>query len=141
METLYADHYLKEGKTDEARPHLKKMDEYFSPTSYVPCRGLYYNVYSHYYRMTQEYDKAIAYSDTAVNLLAEVSDNEGLSYKIERAGIFTDAGRADESIALLRSLLAKRIHCIGNCPFRRPMKSIRCAICTACFSRKNSTKP
>lgn len=108
METLYADHYLKEGKTDEARPHLKKMDEYFSPTSYVPCRGLYYNVYSHYYRMTQEYDKAIAYSDTAVNLLAEVSDNEGLSYQIERAGIFTDAGRADESTALLRSLLAKK---------------------------------
>lgn len=108
LESLYADYYLNEGKLNEARPHLKKMDEYFSPTSYVPCRGLYYNVYAHYYRIIKEYDNAIACSDKAVELLSEVSDNDGLNYKIERAAILTDAGRADESVPLLQSLLAKK---------------------------------
>ena len=80
LESLYADYYLNEGTLDEARPHLKKMDEYFSPTTYIPCRGLYYNVYSHYYRITKEYEKALSYSQNAIELLSEVSDNEGLNY-------------------------------------------------------------
>ena len=41
------------GHIDEARIHLKKMNEYFSPTDYIPCRGLYYDVYAQYYRITQ----------------------------------------------------------------------------------------
>jgi len=41
LETLYANYYLQNGHIDEARIHLKKMNEYFSPTDYIPCRGLY----------------------------------------------------------------------------------------------------
>lgn len=108
LESLYADYYLNEGTLDEARPHLKKMDEYFSPTTYIPCRGLYYNVYSHYYRITKEYEKALSYSQNAIELLSEVSDNEGLNYKIEHASILTEAGQADEAIPLFQSLLAKK---------------------------------
>ena len=46
LETLYANYYLQNGHIDEARIHLKKMNEYFSPTDYIPCRGLYYDVYA-----------------------------------------------------------------------------------------------
>lgn len=59
LETLYANYYLQNGHIDEARIHLKKMNEYFSPTDYIPCRGLYYDVYAQYYRITQMYDKAL----------------------------------------------------------------------------------
>ena len=108
LETLYANYYLQNGHIDEARIHLKKMNEDFSPTDYIPCRGLYYDVYAQYYRITQMYDKALIYADSAINLLSGVSDNNGLDYRIKRAGILADAGRTDEAIPLLRNLLAKK---------------------------------
>ena len=108
LETLYANYYLQNGHIDEARIHLKKMNEYFSPTDYIPCRGLYYDVYAQYYRITQMYDKALIYADSAINLLSGVSDNNGLDYRIKRAGILADPGRTDEAIPLLRNLLAKK---------------------------------
>lgn len=108
LESLYADYYLNTGKMDEARQHLRKMDEYYSPAAYIPCRGLYFNVYSHYYRTTQQYDKALASSDSTIHLLSGVSDNGGLNYMIKRACILSDAGRADEAIPLLQDLLAKK---------------------------------
>ena len=108
LETLYANYYLQNGHIDEARIHLKKMNEYFSTTDYIPCRGLYYDVYAQYYRITQMYDKALIYADSAINLLSGVSDNNGLDYRIKRAGILADAGRTDEAIPLLRNLLAKK---------------------------------
>lgn len=108
LETLYANYYLQNGHIDEARIHLKKMNEYFSPTDYIPCRGLYYDVYAQYYRITQMYDKALIYADSAINLLSGVSDNNGLDYRIKRAGILADAGRTDEAIPLLSNLLAKK---------------------------------
>lgn len=108
LETLYANYYLQNGHIDEARIHLKKMNEYFSPTDYIPCRGLYYDVYAQYYRITPMYDKALIYADSAINLLSGVSDNNGLDYRIKRAGILADAGRTDEAIPLLRNLLAKK---------------------------------
>ena len=108
LETLYANYYLQNGHIDEARIHLKKMNEYFSPTDYIPCRGLYYDVYAQYYQITQMYDKALIYADSAINLLSGVSDNNGLDYRIKRAGILADAGRTDEAIPLLRNLLAKK---------------------------------
>lgn len=108
LETLYANYYLQNGHINEARIHLKKMNEYFSPTDYIPCRGLYYDVYAQYYRITQMYDKALIYADSAINLLSGVSDNNGLDYRIKRAGILADAGRTDEAIPLLRNLLAKK---------------------------------
>lgn len=108
LETMYADYYLNSGNIDEARIHLKKMDEYFSATDYVPCRGLYYYVYSNYFRATKEYDKALAYSDSAISLLSGISDNGGLNYMITRAGILTDSGQANEAITVLQNLLAKK---------------------------------
>ena len=108
LKSLYADYYLNEGKLDEARIYLKEMDKYFSPTTYIPCRGIYYNTYSRYFRMTKEYDKALVYSNNAIELLSKVSDNNGLNYKIERAGILTDAGQVDESIPLFQYLLAQK---------------------------------
>lgn len=108
LESLYADYYLKAGNMDEARNHLKKMDKYFFPTSYVPCRGLYYDVYSHYYSINKDYDRALAYSDSAVSLLSGVSDNGGLGFKIKRTGILADAGQLDKAIPLFQDLLAQK---------------------------------
>lgn len=108
LESLYADYYLYAGRLDEARKHLKKMDGYFSPASYIPSRGLYYDVYSHYYRITEEYEKSLACSDTAIQLLSGISDNGGLNYEIKHAGILAEAGQVNESIALFQELLAKK---------------------------------
>lgn len=108
LESLYADYYLNIGNLDEARKHLKKMDEYFSPTDYIPCRGLYFNVYSHYYQITRMYDKALVCSDSAISLLADVSESGGAPYLLKRASILTDAGRIDEAISLFQNTLAKK---------------------------------
>lgn len=108
MESVYAGYYLDKADLDEARIHLKKMDEYFSPQSYTPNRGLYYDVYSHYYRLIREYDKALICADSAINLLSELSDNGGLNYRINRAGILADKGCLDEAIPLFQEVLAKK---------------------------------
>lgn len=108
LESLYADYYLNVGKIDEARKHLKKMDEYFRPTDYVPCRGLYFNVYSHYYQITKMYDKALVCSDSTIKLLAEISEGGGTPYMLKRASILTDAGQIEEAIPLFQHSLAKK---------------------------------
>lgn len=108
MESIYAGYYLNEGNMNEARHHLKEMDKYFSPTDFIPNRGLYFDVYAQYYRMTQDYDKALVCADSAISLLSEVSDNGGLNYRIKRASILADANRFGEAIPLFQELLAKK---------------------------------
>ena len=108
LESLYADYYLNANKMDEARKHLKKMNEYFSPTDYIPCRGLYFDVYAHYYRITKQYDKALTYSDSVISLLSDVSEGGGTPFMIKRAAILTDAGQVDKAIPLFQSSLAKK---------------------------------
>ena len=108
LETLYADYYLNDGDMDEARRHLKEMDKYFSSTSFIPYQGLYHEVYSHYYRSIQEYDKALEHSEKAIGLLSNISDNGGLNYKIERAGILAEAGQTEAAIPLFQNLLAQK---------------------------------
>lgn len=108
LESLFAEYYLNVNDLEKARYHLKEMDRYFSPATYVTSRGLYYNTYAHYYRMIKEYDKSLAYSDSAIMLLSEVSDDGGLNYRIRKAGILAEAGRLDEAIPLYQSLLAKK---------------------------------
>lgn len=108
LESLFAEYYLNVNDLEKARYHLKEMDRYFSPATYVTSRGLYYNTYAHYYRMIKEYDKSLAYSDSAIMLLSEVSDDGGLNYRIRKAGVLAEAGRLDEAIPLYQSLLAKK---------------------------------
>ncbi len=108
LQNLYADYYLNVGNMDEARRHLKEMDKYFSPANFVPTRGLYFDVYAQYYRMTKEYDKALVCADSAISLLSGISDNGGLNYSIKRAGILADKEQFDEAIPLFRELLAKK---------------------------------
>lgn len=108
LESLYTEYYLKAGKFDEACRHLKNMDKYFSPTAFIPCRGLYYDVYSHYYKIAGEYDKALLCADSAISLLSGISDNGGINYEIKRAGILAAAERFDEAIPLYQGLLAQK---------------------------------
>ncbi len=111
-----------------------------SPTTYIPCRGLYYNVYSHYYRITKEYEKALSYSQNAIELLSEVSDNEGLNYKIEHASILTEADKRMKQSRYSKVCWRKKTHSIGHYPSRRRMKSIRCATWTTCFLEKRTVQ-
>lgn len=108
LESMYANYYLKNNNKDRAYKHIKEMDKNFFPESYIPCRGIYYDVYSNYYRLTHEYDKAIACADSAIHLLSNLSENGGLNYEINRAGILADAGRLDEAIPLFQELLTKK---------------------------------
>ena len=108
LESLYADYYIDQNQLDKASVYLKEMDKNFFPESYIPCRGLYYDVYSHYYKYTREYDKALVCADSAISLLSGISDTGGLDYEMNRAGILADAGRLDEAIPLYQKLLEKK---------------------------------
>lgn len=108
LESLSADYYINENKLAEAHKYIQEMDKHFFPKSYIPCRGLYYDVYSRYYKLTHEYDKAIACADSAINLLSNLSENGGLNYEINRASILADAGRFDEAIPLFQKSLTKK---------------------------------
>lgn len=108
IETLYADYYLNINDMDEARMHLIKMDRYYSPKSFVPYQGLYHSVYSHYYQIIKDYDKALEHSQKTIELLSGVSDDGGLNYKINHAGILADLGKIDEAIPLFKKLLAQK---------------------------------
>lgn len=93
---------------NNVRIHLKKMDRYYSPSSFVAYKGLYHNVYSRYYRITKEYDKALEHSRKTVEFLSGLSDDGGLNHRIRQAGILADMGRIDESISSFKSLLAQK---------------------------------
>lgn len=108
INTLYAKYYLDENNIGVARKYLKEMDKYFSPTSYIPYRGLYYDVYSSYYSLNHEFDKALCCADSAISLLSNLSENGGLNYNIKRASILADAGKLEEAIPLFREMLAKK---------------------------------
>lgn len=108
LESLYAGYYLKKNDLNKASKYMKEADRYFFPGSYVPCRGIYYDVCSNYFTLTHEYDKAIACADSAIHLLSNLSENGGLNYEINRASILADAGRLDEAIPLFQELLTKK---------------------------------
>lgn len=108
LESLYAGHYIHQNQLNKAHKYLKEMDKYFFSESYIPCRGLYYEVYSHYYKRTHEYKKALACADSAIHLLSNISENEGLNYEMNRANILADAGCLDEAISLYQSVLEKK---------------------------------
>lgn len=108
LETLYADYYLNADSLEEARKHLVKAEKNFSPTSFVPYKGLYHAVHSRYYRMTQEYGKALWHSEKAVGFLSAVSSDGGLDTKIKHAGMLADAGQVDAAILSLQKLLAQK---------------------------------
>ena len=108
LESLYADYYIYHGRTEEAVPYLKEMDKNFFSECYIPCRGLYYDVYSRYYKAIHEYDKALVCADSTISLLSNIADNDGLNIGINRASILVDAGRLDEAIPLFQKLLAQK---------------------------------
>lgn len=108
LESLYAAHYIRQDRPDKACKYLKEMDKHFFPESYIPCRGLYYDTYSHYYKLTREYDKALACADSAINLLSDISEDGGLNYEMNRASILADAGRLDEALSLYQNVLEKK---------------------------------
>lgn len=108
LESLYAAYYLENNRIDQAREHVKKMDYYFSKTGFIPCRGAYYDAYSDYYHAIKDYDASLAYADTAYSLLAGVSENGGVSYRIKKANILADAGRLDEALALYKKTLLQK---------------------------------
>lgn len=108
LETLYADYYLNINDLDKARMYLKEMDKYYSPASFIPYQGLYHSVYSHYYQIIKEYDKALTHSRKTIELLSGVSDDGGLNYRIIQAGILAGTGGINEAIPLFKELLAQK---------------------------------
>lgn len=108
IETLYADYYLDMNDLDKVRIHLKKMDLYYSPSNFLTYKGLYHNVYSRYYQITKEYDKALEHSGKTIEFLSDLSDDGGLNHRIRQAGILGDMGRIDESVSLFKQLLAQK---------------------------------
>lgn len=108
LESLYAGYYLKKGDLNKARDYLKAMDKYFSPTTFIQSRGLYYYTYAYYYRITGQYEKSLAFSDSVISFLSPVSDNGGLNYAIEKASVLAEAGRPAEAVLLFRDILARK---------------------------------
>lgn len=108
IEALYADYYLDNNDLDKVSIHLKRMDRYYSPTSFTTYKGLYHRVYSRYYQMTKQYDKALMHSQSAIEYLSGLTDDGGLNYKIAQAGLLADMGRIDEAIPLFKKLLAQK---------------------------------
>ena len=108
IEALYADYYLDMNDLDKVRIHLKKMDQYYSPSSFMTYKGLYHNAYSRYYQITKEYDKALAHSQKTIEFLSDLSDDGGLNYRIRYAGILAYMGQIEESVSLYKNLLAQK---------------------------------
>lgn len=108
LASLYVSYYLRNDRLDMVPEHLKDMDMYYSDGCYIPCRGLYYDAYSDYYRAVKEYDKSLAYADTAFVLLSTVSENGGVNFRIKKADILADVGRLDEAIALYKKTLSQK---------------------------------
>lgn len=108
LASLYVGYYLQNNRLDMVPEHLKNMDLNYSDSGFIPCRGLYYDAYSDYYRAVKEYDKSLAYADTAFALLSAITENGGVNLRIKKADILADAGKLDEAIALYKKTLSQK---------------------------------
>lgn len=100
METQYALYYVRTGDLPKAWEHLLKVDEYYTPNTFLPYKVSRLQAYAEYYRVKKEYGKALECLNDAIALTLQMSFPDAILYMAMKADILVDMGRSDMAIGI-----------------------------------------
>lgn len=105
MEIQYALYYIRTGDTTLAWKHLQKMEQYYTPTSFLPYQISRLQAYTEYYHSLKEYQKALEYLDKAILLTEQMSFPDAITYSALKADILVDMGQPDISAEIYEKVI------------------------------------
>lgn len=105
METQYALYYVRTGDLPKAWEHLLKVDEYYTPNTFLPYKVSRLQAYAEYYRVKKEYGKALECLNDAIALTLQMSFPDAISYMAMKADILVDMGRSDMAIGIYKKVM------------------------------------
>lgn len=105
METQYALYYIRTGDTGQAWKHLQKVEEYFTPTTFLPYQISRLQAYTEYYRSLKDYPKALEYIDSAIRLTEQISYPDAISYLALKADILVETGQSEKSVDIYEKVI------------------------------------
>jgi len=105
METQYALYYVRTGELKKAWEHLQKVDEYYTPNTFVPYRVSRLQAYAEYYRAKNEPDKALECLNEAITITSQMSFPDAILYMAMKADILVDMKRSDLAINIYQKVM------------------------------------
>lgn len=105
MEIQYALYYIRTGEMTQAWKHLQKMEQYYTPTCFLPYQITRLQAYTEYYRSLEEYQKALEYLDKAIQLTKQMSYPDAITYSALKADILVDMGQSDISADIYEKVI------------------------------------
>lgn len=105
METQYTLYYIRTGNLQKAWEHLQKVDEYYTPTTFVPYKVSRLQAYAEYYRAKNEPDKALEYLNEAITITSQMSFPDAILYMAMKADILVDMKRSDLAIDIYKKVM------------------------------------
>lgn len=104
LDLQYALYYTRCQQPEKAWEYLQKAEEYLSPSTFLPYRLTRLAAYAEYYQLTEDYDKALAYLDEAIQLIAPISPEDVQIYGLQKANLLVKMGRPDEALPLYKQI-------------------------------------
>lgn len=92
----------------QAEPTLKYLTEganHLTSDTYAMYKVLYIDAYAEYYRLLKEYDKALAYIDSTINQMKDISCTNYIQQLEKKADILAEAGRKEEALPVYSLVL------------------------------------
>lgn len=105
IETQYALYYIRTKNMEKAWEHLQKVDEYYSPNTFLPYQISRLQAYAEYHRSLKDYKKSLEYLDSAIHLVQQMSFPDVILYTAMKADILVDMGRANESLNIYKKVM------------------------------------
>ena len=105
IETQYALYYIRTKDMEKAWEHLQKVDEYYTPNTFLPYQISRLQAYAEYHRSLNDYKKSLEYLDDAIRLVKQMSFPDVILYTAMKADILVDMGRANESLDIYKKVM------------------------------------
>lgn len=105
IETQYALYYIRTKDMEKAWEHLQKVDEYYTPNTFLPYQISRLQAYAEYHRSLKDYKKSLEYLDDAIRLVKQMSFPDVILYTAMKADILVDMGRANESLDIYKKVM------------------------------------
>lgn len=102
IELHYALYHIRLQHPAEAWAYLQEAEKHQSASSFLPYRLTRLAVYAEYYQLTEEYDKALAYTEEAIELATPISPDDAMIYGLRKADILVKMGLPDEALSVYR---------------------------------------
>lgn len=103
---IYYTYYYNVSKQPEAAlRHLIAAANHLTPNTYFMYKVLYNDAYADYYRISKEYDNALACIDSTIIKLKDIFNSDYIHQLGKKADILTEAGRSQEALPIYQQVL------------------------------------